>query len=118
MDKLSNLSISHIIDSISSSPIMILMKIFFINYTAMATTFGLNLLNFIGLFFSIKIDRFHLDAHSAPTIDQLSPTSTIKIQKDYVFVSVKLQQPHCEQSCHRRSKDHSHNYSIKTITDD
>ena len=41
-------------------------------------TLELSLSNPIGLLFSIKIDRFHLDAHLTPTVDQLSPTSTIK----------------------------------------
>ena len=33
-------------------------------------------------------------------------------------MSIKLQQPYCEQQCHLRSKNQSHNYSIETITND
>ena len=84
----------------------------------MITDLRLSLSNLIGLLFSIKIDRSHLDAHPTPTVDQLSPTSTTRAHWDHIYVSVKLQQSYCEQSYHCSSKDHSHNYSIKIITDD
>ena len=78
----------------------------------------LSLSNLIGLLLSIKINRFHLDAYPTLTVDQLSPTSTTRAHWDYVYISIKLQQPHYEQSYHLKSKDHPYNYSIETITDD
>ena len=98
---------------------MILMETLFSSITLLwLQTLELSLSNPIGLLLSIKIDRSHLDAHPTPTVNQLSPTSTIRAHWDHVYVSAKLQQSHCEQSYHRRSKNHSQNYSIETITDD
>ena len=120
MDKSSNLNISHMIDSISSSPIMILINFFFINHTAMATDLWLSLSNFIRPLLSIKVDRFHLDMYPTPIVDQLLSTYTTKNQvvKRSYFCTIKLQQPHCDQLCYHSLKDHSHNYSIEMITDD
>ena len=44
----------------------------------MAIDLRLSLLNLIGLLFSIKFDRFHLDAHPSPIVDQISLTYTTK----------------------------------------
>ena len=120
MNKSSNFNISHMIDLISSSLIVILMKtLFHQSHYCVPQTYGLSLSNFIRLLLFIKVDRVYLDTHFAPIVDQLSPTYTIRSQvvKRSYFCVIKLQQPHCEQSCHHRSKDHSRNYNIEIITD-
>ena len=41
-----------------------------------------------------------------------------KLIETHIYVSVKLQQSHCKQQYHLKSKNQSHNYNIETITDD
>ena len=92
MDKSSNLNMNHMIDSISSSLIIIFMKIFFHQSHYYGHRFSdFSLSNLIGLLLSIKIDRSHLDAHSTLTVDQLSLTSTTKAHWDtYLCINQTL----------------------------
>ena len=69
MDKSSHLINSQIIDSIISSIICDSHENFFLSIILLwPQTLRLNLLNPIGLL-SIKVDRFHLDSHPTPIMD-------------------------------------------------
>ena len=102
IDKSSSVIICHMIDSISSSLIVILMEIFFHQSHYCATDSRHSLSNLIRLLLSIKVDIFHLDAHPTPTVDQLSPTFATRAHWDHIYMSVKLQQPYYEQLYHHR----------------